>query len=148
MKNLAFFLPILFVTGIFCKKENTVNTEQILVDGNWYHDSYLLDKDGDGVFTNELFPCQTGDVWKFDANNHFEIRDEIEYCNTDVDSVAIISGLWELQNNDSEIQIVIGLGFEVVQFKIHAINDTLLELRAYNDPGTPYPPEERVILKR
>jgi hypothetical protein len=122
--------------------------EQVLVDGPWTLTAYLTDDDGDGVFTNAALPCQSGDVWVFMANRNFEMRDEIEYCDPDVDSVAIIAGTWELRNGDSEIFVTMDPSFQDFNFVVHSINDTLLELRLYNDPLLQAPPEERITLKR
>ncbi|MFN0215326.1 MAG: hypothetical protein ACKVT2_13805 [Saprospiraceae bacterium] len=148
MKNIKLFLPVLFILCSFCKKDSPIQVEQILVDGTWYQKAYLTDDDGDGVFTDASLPCQYDDGWKFTSDNKFELRDEVEYCDTDVDSVFVIPGTWLLQNNETEIQIEIGGGFLILDCHIHSINDTLLELRLYNDPVTQAPPEERFVLRR
>lgn len=148
MKNIQQFLPLLFTLCSFCTKDNPVQVEQTLVDGTWYQTAYLIDDNNDGVFEEASLPCQLGDGWKFAADHHYELRDELDYCDTDVDSVAVIPGTWELRNNDTELFVQIGAGFLDLNFKIHAINDTLLELRLYNDPSTQAPPEERFVLHR
>ena len=122
--------------------------EQILIDGTWSQAQYLTDDNNDGVFTDASLPCQLGDGWKFTADLKFELRDEAEYCDTDVDSVAVIPGRWLLQNNDTELYVEIDPDFLFFNFQIHAISDTLLELRQFNQPGSQAPPEERFILRR
>lgn len=149
MKNLHFLLLLLLLPSAFCKKENTpVDVEEILIDGTWTQKEYLTDDDGDGVFTDASLPCQFGDGWKFAPNYSFELRDEIEYCNTDADSVAIIPGTWKLMNDDTEIYIEIESGFLELTLHIHSISDTLMELRIYNAPVTQAPLEERITLVR
>jgi hypothetical protein len=72
----------------------------------------------------------------------------LDYCDTDVDSVAIIPGTWELRNNDTEIYVEIDPDFLFFNFQIHAVSDTLLELRQFNAPASQAPLEERFVLKR
>jgi len=148
MKNIHQFLPLLFVLCAFCKKDNTSQVEQILVNGTWYLEAYLTDDDEDGTFEDVTFPCQLGDGFKFAPNHAFELRDEIEYCDSDVDTVAVIPGVWALQNNNTVIDVNVGDGFLRFEFHIHTINDTLLELRTYLEPLTQTPQEERFVLKR
>lgn len=139
---------MLLVLSSFCKKESPSQVEQILLDGTWSQSEYLTDDDNDGIFTDNSLPCQFGDGWKFTTGNKFELRDEVEYCDTDVDSVAVIPGRWLLQNNDTELYVEIDPDFLFFNFQIHAISDTLLELRQFNQPGSQAPPEERFILRR
>lgn len=139
---------MLLVLSSFCKKESPSQVEQILLDGTWSQSEYLTDDDNDGIFTDNSLPCQFGDGWKFTTGNKFELRDEVEYCDTDVDSVAIIPGTWELRNNDTEIFVTMETSFQDFNFQVHSINDTLLELRLFNLPNTQAPPEERIVLRR
>lgn len=148
MKNLKPLLPILLALCAFCKKDSPSQVEQILIDGTWSHTEYLIDNDGDGVFEEASLPCQIGDGWKFATGNKFELRDETEYCDTDVDSVAIIAGTWELRENDTELYVEVDPDFLFFNFQVHSINDTLLELRLFNTPASQAPPEERFVLRR
>ena len=148
MKNFKIFLPTILLLCAFCMKDSPSQVGDILVNGNWMQFEYLTDEDNDGIFTDNSLPCQFADVWKFTLDNKFELRDEIEYCNTDVDSIAIIPGRWELRNNDTELYVEIDPEFLFFNFQIHSISDTLLELRQYNTPGSQAPPEERFILRR
>ncbi|MFN0033630.1 MAG: hypothetical protein ACKVUS_01100 [Saprospiraceae bacterium] len=142
------FLPILLVLCAFCKKDSPSQVGQILIDGTWSHTEYLVDNDGDGVFEEASLPCQIGDGWKFSAGNKFELRDETEYCDTDVDSVAVIAGTWELRENDTELYVEVDPDFLFFNFQVHSINDTLLELRLFNTPASQAPLEERFVLRR
>lgn len=148
MKNIQFLLPILLVLTAFCKKDNSVQIEEVLVDGTWFQTAYLTDDDGDGTFTDASLPCQLEDGWKFTADHNFELRDEIEYCNSDVDSVFVLPGTWELRNNDTELYVEIDPDFVFFNFHIHSMSDTLMELRLYNSPGSQAPPEERFLFRR
>ncbi len=148
MKKMYNVLPILVILCAFCKKDNVNSNEQILINGTWTQFEYLTDDDNDGVFTDNALPCQFGDGWKFTSDHKFELRDEVEYCDTDVDSVAIISGTWELRNNDTEIYVEIDPDFLFFNFQIHTINDTLLVIRQFNTPSSQAPLEERFVLKR
>ena len=148
MKNIKFLLPMLLILCAFCKKDSPSQVEQVLIDGVWLHMAYQIDDNNDGVFEDAAFPCQIADGWKFLSDHKFEIRDEVEYCDTDVDTLAIIPGTWALQDHETVIHVEIGEDFLVSDFKIHSINDTLLELRLYNDPITQAPPEERFVFRR
>lgn len=148
MKKMPLFLPFLLVLSAFCKKEKPQQVEQILIDGTWIQYEYLTDNNADGIFTDASLPCQLYDGWKFSADHSFELRDEIEYCDPDVDTVLVISGTWELRNNDTELYVEIDPDFLVFNFQIHTINDSLLELRQYNTPASQAPLEERFVLKR
>jgi hypothetical protein len=141
-------LPLLLVLSAFCKKETPQQVEQILIAGTWIQYEYLTDDNADGIFTDASLPCQLYDGWKFSADHTFELRDEIEYCDTDVDSVSVISGIWELRNNDTELYVEIDPDFLVFNFQIHTINDSLLELRQFNPPASQAPLEERLVLRR
>lgn len=150
MKNIPFFLPLLLVVCAFCNKDNTPSVsqvQQILANGTWYQHAYLTDLDEDGAFEDTSYPCQFGDGWKFSADNKFELRDELEYCDPDMDSVLVIPGTWELLDNDTKIHVEVG-GMPTFEFHIHAINDTLLEIRSYMNLLTQTPFEERVVLRR
>lgn len=148
MKKIQAFLPILFILCSFCKKDSPTEIEQILVDGIWIQSNYLTDDDNDGVFTDASLPCQFGDTWRFMANKKFELRDEIDYCDPDVDSVFTLSGIWELRNNDQELYVEIEPDFLYFNFQIFSINDTLLELRQFNSPSSQAPLEERFVFHR
>ncbi|MDX1911919.1 MAG: hypothetical protein SFV22_10560 [Saprospiraceae bacterium] len=148
MKNVRSFFPLFFIFCTFCKKDSTSNVEQVLVNGAWTQTAYLTDDDGDGVFTDASLPCQLGDAWDFMSNGNFEMRDEIEYCDPDAMSVSIIAGTWELRNGDSELFVTMDPSFQDFNFVVHSINDTLLELRLYNDPTLQAPPEERLVFTR
>ena len=144
MKNIQHFLPVLLLLCAFCKKDNNVeNIQAILIDGDWVHTEYLTDDNNDGTFEDASLPCQIGDVWRFSADHTFQWRDETEYCDTDVDSVAIIQGTWELRNNDTELYVEIDPVFLSFNFQIFTINSNKLELRQFNDPATFAPAEER-----
>lgn len=99
---------------------------QFLVEGDWIHTAYQIDTDDNGSFEEAALPCQLGDVWRFTADNKFQWRDEVEYCDLDVDSVAIIPGTWELRNNDTELHVEIASGILVFDFQIFAINSSKL----------------------
>lgn len=139
---LALTLVIFFCS--FCKKDNnTQTTETLLIDGDWVHTAYKTDDNNDGVFEDAALPCQIGDVWRFSADHKFQWRDEVEYCDTDVDSVAVYNGTWELRNSDTEIYVEIDPIFLYFTFKIQNISANALELRQYNDPASSLPAEER-----
>ena len=148
MHYIKFLLPLLLILCAFCKKDNPPQVELILLNGTWVQYEYLTDDNTDGVFTDNSLPCQFGDGWKFTADHKFELRDEVEYCDTDVDSVSIIRGIWELRNSDTEIFVAMESSFQDFNFKIQSINDTLMELRIYNTPSSQAPLEERIILRR
>jgi hypothetical protein len=151
MKKSPFFLPFLLIVCAFCKKDSAPNlsqVQQILVNGTWYQHAYLTDLNEDGLFEDTSYPCQFGDGWKFSADNQFELSDELEYCDPDVDSVLVIPGTWELRDNDSKIYMEFGGGFALFDFHIHSINDTLLEIRSYINLLTQTPFEERIVLRR
>lgn len=148
MKKIHHFLPVLLILSAFCKKETPQQVESILIDGTWVQYEYLTDDNADGIFTDASLPCQLYDGWKFSSDHTFELRDEIEYCDTDVDSVAVISGTWELRNNDTELYVEIDPDFLYFNFQIHSINDSLLVLRQFNTPASQAPLEERFVLRR
>jgi len=148
MMNIKPFLPIFFALCAFCPKDSHSNLEQILLEGTWLHSGYYIDANNDGIFEEASLPCQIGDGWKFTADHKFELRDEIEYCNADLDSVSIINGTWELQNNDTEIFITMESSFQDFNFQLVFINDTIMKLRLFNLPSTQAPPEERIVLRR
>ncbi len=148
MKNFKFFFPTLLLLCSFCKKDSPSQIGDMLVNGTWIQNEYLTDDDNDGVFTDNSLPCQVDDGWKFTSDNKFELRDEVEYCDTDVDSVLVISGRWELRNSDTELYVEIDPDFLYFNFQIHSISDTLLELRQFNTSGSQAPLEERFILRR
>jgi hypothetical protein len=152
MKN-AFMLVVILFLSSFCNKDNKPvdnesETHLLLVEGDWVHKSYLTDDNDDGVFEDTALPCQINDVWRFETDNSFQWRDELEYCDPDVDTVAIIKGTWELRNNDTEVFVSIAGGLETFNFQIHEINSTQLELRQFNDPSTFAPAEERFTFAR
>ncbi len=147
MKNIQYFLPFILLLCSFCKKDSsTGTTELLLIDGNWVTSEYLTDNNNDGIFEDASLPCQIGDVWRFTADHKFQWRDEIEYCDSDVDSIAVFNGTWELRNNDTELYVEIDPDFLFFNFQIHSINSNKLELRQFNDPATFSPAEERFIF--
>ncbi|MBN8680947.1 MAG: lipocalin family protein [Chitinophagales bacterium] len=148
MKKIHHFLPVLLILSAFCKKETPQQVESILIDGTWIQYEYLTDDNADGIFTDASLPCQLYDGWKFNADHTFELRDEIEYCDSDVDSVVVIPGTWELRNNDTELYVEVDPDFLVFNFQIHSINDSLLVLRQFNTPASQAPLEERFVLRR
>ena len=139
---------MLLILCAFCKKDSPSQLELVLIDGTWTQTAYLTDDDGDGIFTDASLPCQFGDAWEFTADNKFELRDEIDYCDPDVDSVFTFYGTWELRDNDTEIYVEIDPDFLFYNFKIQSISDTLIELRQFNTVSSQAPLEERFILRR
>ncbi len=148
MKNFKLFLPALFLLCAFCKKDSPAQVELILANGTWYLEAYFTDDNEDGIFEDVIFPCQSGDGFNFSPNYQFEMRDEIEYCDTDVDSVFVLPGTWEMQENNTVVAVAIADGELVINYHIHSINDTLLELRIYESLITQEPQEERFVLRR
>ena len=144
MKKISFALLVILLFCAFSQKDYKLQTELLLIDGDWVHTEYLTDANNDGIFENAALPCQIGDVWRFTADHKFQWRDEIEYCDMEVDSLAITHGTWELRNNDTELYIEIDPVFLSYNFHIHIINSNFMELRQYNDPSTFAPPEERL----
>jgi hypothetical protein len=77
-----------------------------------------------------------------------EIRDELAYCDPDLDTLVVLSGTWELRENNTKIYVEFGQVGPVFEFHIHSINDSLLEIRSYTDLLTQTPFEERITLTR
>ncbi|HAD13097.1 MAG TPA: hypothetical protein DCF33_11760 [Saprospirales bacterium] len=149
MKNTSAFFPILLILCAFCSKDQQNN--QIfatLTSGSWYQKSYQTDQNEDGVFEESAYPCQIDDSWHFAQNNTFEIRDELAYCDPDMDTLVVLSGTWELRDNNTKIYVEFGQVGPAFEFHIHSINDTLLEIRSYMDFITQTPFEERITLTR
>ena len=79
----------------FCKNEDDKPQNEVmnfLVEGDWIHTAYETDNNKDGIFEDSALPCQISDVWRFNTDNTFQWRDELPYCDEDVDSVAVFKG--------------------------------------------------------
>jgi hypothetical protein len=149
MKNTPVFFPILLILCAFCSKDQQKNqTFTTLTSGIWYQKSYQTDQNEDGIFEESSYPCQINDSWHFESNNTLEIRDELAYCDPDLDTLVVLSGTWELRENNTKIYVEFGQVGPVFEFHIHSINDSLLEIRSYTDLLTQTPFEERITLTR
>jgi hypothetical protein len=145
----VFFCPIpalLMICAFY--KTGLSPVETVLTSGNWSYMEYQIDENDDGMFENAGLPCEEGDIWHFSADHTFEMRDEVTYCDSDVDSMVVISGTWELRNDDTELYLEVDPDFLHFNFDIQFIDNRDMELRAYNTPESSQPLEERFIFHR
>lgn len=149
MKKISFAISMLLFCSAFATLGHLDQSTLFLVDGDWTQTQYLTDEDNDGVFEDTSLPCQIGDVWRFTPDHKFEWRDEAEFCDADADSVSIITGVWQMRNNNTELYMEVDPVFINYHFLVKTLTANTLELRLLNDdPSTYAPAEERLVFTR
>lgn len=147
MKNIKYFLPIFVIFCSFCEKNTPSQVAVSLTNGAWIQSEYLEDWDKDGVFDDAARPCEKDDTWNFQTDMKFELKENGDPCDVDT-GLLVFYGNWEFQENETILRVVLAHGFNVDDYQIESLSDTLLVLNWINPDNPEGPVEEKFILRR
>jgi hypothetical protein len=153
MRQLLFLLPFLFLTIVFCKKEDvkddtpTSFSPDVLTAGVWVIKQDFVDQNANGTLVDILEDCSRDDTWSFKTTGSYIYTEAGELCEPDLGTYQL-TGKWEMQNNNTTLHIELGEDVIIDEddYQIITLNDTLLVLHVLKPNTTQV--IEKVVLKK
>lgn len=147
MKKLIFFVS-LFILGACNPDSKPSEVENKLTAGVWLEKEHWEDEDNDGVLTLTEYDndCNTDDEYHFASGGGFAFDDGANQCGPDFP--VNVSGNWELNNNDTELLLVLDFDNDTLHFEILSISDSLLILNTFFPDDPAAQPYDKIVLHR